>query len=73
MVMSGGRCTHNAWVVDRISGCGSTNLGAIDPPVIGFANDDDPHYVQYLRDWDEVEGLVAELRAEATKAWGEYK
>ncbi len=49
---------------------GSFNLGPLDPPVVSFGQDSDPYYTQYLQNWDEVEALIAELREEATKAWG---
>lgn len=67
----GGRGNHSAFVVNSISGMGSSNLGPLDPPVVGFSQEDDPFYTQYLRDWNEVEKLIAQLREEATKAWGE--
>jgi hypothetical protein len=33
-------------------------------------NKDNTQYNQYLQNWDEVETLIAQLRQEATKAWG---
>lgn len=62
---------HEAFVQDRVWGMGSYNLGPVSPPVVGFVQDGDPHYVQYLQNWDEVEALIAQLREEATKAWGQ--
>lgn len=66
-----GGAKHTAWMQDYIWGMGSKNLGPLTPPVVSFGQDDDPHYTQYLQNWDEVEALIAELREEATKAWGE--
>ena len=66
-----GGSPHSAFVQDRIWGMGSYNLGPLEPPVVGFGQDDDPYYTQYFQNWDEVEALIAQLREEATKAWGE--
>lgn len=62
---------HEAFVQDRIWGLGSSNLGPLDPPVVGFGQDGDPYFTQYLKNWDEVNSLIAQLLEEATKAWGE--
>lgn len=70
-IRRGGRCNHNAFVVNSIGGMGSPNLGPVDPPVVGFGQEDDAFYTQYLRNWGEVEKLISQLRQEATKAWGE--
>lgn len=66
-----GGYSHSAFVQDHIGGMGCYNLGPLDPPVVGFAQDGDPHYTQYLQNWSDVETLIAKLREEATKAWGE--
>jgi len=66
-----GGAVHTAFMLDHIGGMGSANLGPLTPPVVLFGQDDDPHYSQYLQNWDEVEALIAQLREEATKAWGE--
>lgn len=65
-----GGVNHTAAMIDSIPGMGSYNLGPVDPPVVAFGNDDDPYYEQYFQNWDEVEAMIAHLRAEATKAWG---
>jgi hypothetical protein len=65
-----GGAAHTASMQDHIWGMGSVNLGPLTPPVVIFGQDDDPHYVQYLQNWDEVEKLISQLREEATKAWG---
>ena len=62
---------HDAFMQDRIWGMGSSNLGPLDPPVVGFGQDGDPYFTQYFQNWDEVEALIAQIREEATKAWGE--
>jgi hypothetical protein len=54
--------------VKAIHGLGGY-IGPVDPPVVGFGQDGDPFYQQYLRNWDEVEKLISQLREEATKAW----
>jgi hypothetical protein len=61
-----GGSRHEAFMLDHVRG----NLGPLTPPVVLFGQDDDPHYAQYLQNWDEVEALIAQLREEATKAWG---
>jgi hypothetical protein len=61
---------HEAYVVKAIHGLGGY-IGPVDPPVVGFGQDGDPFYQQYLRNWSEVEKLIEQLREEATKAWGE--
>ena len=61
---------HDAFLIDCVYGMGSSNLGPVDPPVVGFGQDDDPHYTQYLHNWDEVEELIKQLRDVATTAWG---
>ena len=66
-----GGSQHSAWAQDHIFGMGSYNLGPVDPPVVTFGQDDDPFYTQYLQNWDEVNALIAQLREEAVKAWGE--
>ncbi len=61
---------HEAFVINHISGMGSYNLGPVDPPVIGFGQDNDPHYTQYFQNWDEINTLIRQIESEATKAWG---
>ena len=68
-----GGSSHTALMQDYIGGMGSFNLGPLTPPVVNFGQDDDPHYTQYLQNWDEVEALITSLREEATKAWGKRK
>lgn len=65
-----GGSMHDACMLDHVFGMGSPNLGPIDPPVVVFGQNDDPHYTQYLQNWDEVNALIQNLREEATKAWG---
>lgn len=65
-----GGSKHDASMQDHIWGMGSYNLGPLDPPVVAFGQSDDPYYTQYFQNWDEVEELIAQLRKEATKAWG---
>ena len=62
---------HSAYAVTSIGGMGVENLGPVDPPVVGFGQDGDSYYQQYLQNWAEVNALIADLKAEATKAWGE--
>lgn len=62
---------HDACMLNHVFGMGSGNLGPIEPPVVVFGQDDDPHYTQYLQNWDEVNALINNLREEATKAWGQ--
>lgn len=68
-IRSGGYA-HDACVQDCIWGMGSGDLGPINPPVVAFGQDGDPYYTQYLRNWDEVNALINNLREEAIKAWG---
>lgn len=67
-IKSGGY-QHDAYVVKAIHGLGGY-IGPVDPPVIGFGQDGDPFYQQYLKNWDEVETLISQIRQEAEKAWG---
>ena len=71
-IRSGGS-KHSAWMQNKIFGMGSSDLGPIVPPVVGFGQSDDPYYTQYFQNWDEVNALIDELKAEAVKAWGEEK
>jgi len=66
-----GGYSHGAFMQDHIWGMESSNLGPLDPPVVGFGQDGDPYFTQYFQNWDEVEALIAQIREEATKAWGE--
>ena len=66
-----GGYNHDASMQDHICGMGSYNLGPINPPVVAFGQDGDPFYTQYLRNWDEVNALINNLKQEAIKAWGE--
>ena len=68
-----GGSEHDACVLDCVFGMGSPNLGPINPPVVAFGQDDDPHYTQFLQNWDEVNALINNLRTEAEKAWGKEK
>lgn len=68
--ISGGGFRHEAYVIDRISGLGSANLISVDPPVVGFGQDEDPYYQQYLHNWKEVNELINQIKSEAEKAWG---
>lgn len=61
---------HDACMLNHVFGMGSGNLGPIEPPVVVFGQDDDPHYTQYLQNWDEVNVLIEQLKTEAEKAWG---
>jgi len=61
---------HYAEILDSIGGLGSYNLGPVSPPVVMFGQDDDPHYTQYLQNWQEVDALVNNILAAAEKAWG---
>lgn len=67
-IKSGG-CQHDAYIVKAIYGLGGY-IGPVDPPVIGFGQDGDPFYQQYLKNWDEVEELISQIRQEAENAWG---
>lgn len=67
-IQSGGY-QHDAYVVKAIHGLGGY-IGPVDPPVVGFGQDGDPFYQQYLKNWDEVEALISQIRQEAEKAWG---
>lgn len=67
-IRRGGNTSHSVFVTDYIGGYGS-NLGPVDPPVVGLVGDDH-YYAQYFQNWDEVNKFIEELQAEATKAWG---
>ena len=71
-IRSGG-VEHSAFVVDRVRGMASADLGRVDPPAVGFSNDDDPYYMQYFQNWDEVNALIADLKKAAEEAWGKGK
>ncbi len=62
---------HCAYALQSVSGMGFKSLGPVDPPVVGFGQDGDSYFQQYLQNWAEVNALIADLKAEATKAWGE--
>jgi len=66
-----GGYNHDASMQDHVWGMGSYNLGEINPPVVAFGQDGDPFYTQYLRNWNEVNALINNLREEAIKAWGD--
>ncbi len=66
----GGRCSHDAYVIDCVFGMGSPNLGPVDPPVVGLSNDDDSFYAQYFQNWAEVNAFIEQVRETAEKAWG---
>ena len=68
-----GGYSHDAWVHDGIAGMGSTNLGPVDPPVVGLANDSDGHYTQWFQNHEELEAFVVQLRETAEEAWGPAK
>lgn len=72
-IRNGGNAFHQAWVQDRIWGLGEANLGPVDPPVVGFAQDGDPFYAQYFQNWDEVNEMINHLRKECEEAWGKEK
>jgi hypothetical protein len=72
-IIRGGGDQHGAWAQDKIFGLGSSDLGPITPPVVGFGQSGDPYYTQYFQNWGEVNTLINELKAEAVKAWGEEK
>ncbi len=72
-IEQGGNCKHDVWVYDSISGYGIANLKTIEPPVIGLCNDDDSHYWQAFKNWDEINAFISELKRNATTAWGEDK
>jgi hypothetical protein len=61
---------HYAEILDQLGGLGSSNLGPVSPPVVVFGQDDDPHYTQYLQNWQEVNALISNIIAAAEKAWG---
>ena len=60
---------NDVWVVDRIAGMGSENLGPVDPPAVAMCGED-PYYVTYFNSWDEVNGFVKHLTDTAVKAFG---
>ena len=71
--LSGTGCNHEAYVIDRIDGLGSAHLCDVSPPILGFSNDGDPDYQQYLHNWDEVNSLIADIKNVAEKAWGKHQ
>lgn len=58
----GGNCEHDIWVQ-------TDNLPPEMSAVVGVANDDDPHYHQYLRSREEVDEMIAQLQAARDEAW----
>jgi hypothetical protein len=64
-------CIHEVYVIDCVFGIGSTNLGPVDPPVVGLSNDGDPHYQQLFQNWAEVNAFIEQVRAAAEQAWGQ--
>lgn len=67
-IRRGGNTLHSVFITDYIGGHGS-NLGPVDPPVVGLVGDDE-YYAQYFQNWDELNAFILELQTEATKAWG---
>ena len=61
---------NDVWVVDRIAGMGSENLGPVDPPAVGMCGED-PYYATYFNSWDEVYAFVKQLMDTAREAFGE--
>ena len=62
---------HDAYVITRISGMGHHDLHTLEKPIVGFGQSNDPYYQQYLKNWDEVNALINQLKATAIEAWGE--
>jgi len=60
---------HEAYVIKEIGGYGEI-LGVVDPPVLGFGQDNDPYYQQYFHNWSEVDAMIKQIEEEATEAWG---
>jgi hypothetical protein len=70
VVIRRGGSVHSAFMMDHLYGMGSKNLGPVDPPIVVFGQDGDPFYNQYFQNWDEINVMIADIRAEAEKAWG---
>jgi len=68
IIESHGRCSHGTWVQVDIQFRG--NRHPLNKPVVGLANDEDGHYVQYFHNQDELEAFIGELREVGAEAWG---
>ena len=68
-IRRGGNERLEAFVVDRIVGKGSDNLGPVDPPAVGMCGDD-PYYVTYFNSWDDVNAFVKQIMDTAVAAFG---
>lgn len=68
-----GGAIHEAFIVNKIWGMGSSNLGPVEPAAIGFCNENDLYSIQYFNNWDEVNALINHIRETAVKAWGEQE
>ena len=68
-IRSGGDEGPDVFLVDRIAGMGSENLGPVDPPAVGMCGED-PYYVTYFNSWDEVNGFIKHLMDTAVQAFG---
>ena len=71
-ISTGGE-THEAYVIDCIPGMGSPSLCKVNPPVVGFGQNGDPYYQQYLHSWEEVNALIEQIRQTAEEAWGKER
>ena len=68
-IRSGGDEGPDVFLVDRIAGMGSENLGPVDPPAVGVCGDYE-NYVTYFNSWDEVNAFVKQLTDTALEAFG---
>jgi hypothetical protein len=73
IIKRGGNCLHDAFVVNCVWGMGSLNLGPVEPAVVGFSNNSDSYYVEYFKNWDEVNAFINQIRKTAIEAWGEQE
>ena len=68
-IRSGGDEGPNVFLVDRIAGIGSENLGPVDPPAVGVCGDYE-YYVTYFNNWDEINAFIKQLTDTAVQAFG---
>ena len=71
--IAGSGSIHSAYVIAQIGGMGSMHLCDVSPAVVGFGQEDDPYYQQYLHNWDEVNALITDIKKAAEEAWGKDK
>ena len=71
LIRQGGDSTHSAFVVNSIQVTYDSNPVPVEPAAVGLCNDDDPVYVTYFNNWDEVNAFIDQIKKTAVEAWGE--